>query len=1232
MTKEHIVVDPIYFDNIKTVIESMNKFFESNFKVKEFPTTQPMEIGIIINSLCWFDDLEPALLEDPSKFIQVVEDIKVEAEKCDERNIYAAWMKDERQELIDQVRAVVAVKFLQHISSHFDEFNNLINGVYTLKLYLQPSMYRREIELFKTFPLDEIDFMFEGSPWTLFDQSSFINEIFDNKYIHLPSSLKVDDEIQRFTSGMDIDDSYQIVIDQTVQEAAEVNYFTDIKPKHIKYDEKTKKFHISKQFRKIVDDLITALEKCNTSDDLKNEGQKGKDGAFSIPNKFTDTVLPFILAKVYNNNKKYVESNFGTEGLSKYINSYKSIGDKNNGAKRFINYDLYSTFKTDKEGTIKFLKDFLTLELVNDESCAIVNNTLLTLFNIFDSRIYLDILYNLIPAKVKKEEYPTEDGFVKQIRGRINQNSRQTNVYKDDTSKQNEEAETSEEIVEYVNDCLKEFGDMSITDMQYCEQYSSLLHDEIKCIPDIMYNKGISPIKIDKYIGESYNVFQEGLFTKLREKKEAKREAQLREEAARIEGETGKKFAEEFIDQLINGWYDEIFINSYTLNRNYLSYSSKIVDEGDRILSKCSVPNGVNKENLYPIAEFNSDEQLRDFFSEYRNCRLFSDGNGIVYSNAHTKNHNELIKVFGSIKAFHRNIDETQIYMNNPNHVLKNQWYGEDDESIDIPLTFETKNGMVSIYSIMYLHYACFDNPDEDFSMILNPEATRLTKLFKTLLNPEDYRRTETDSESYGEFLFRLVKNKKVEFKGITMPNIKGIPTSNQTPMMVVSFVVNKHKINIEYNKLRECIRITDNSSGVVTESYVCQNLQVDPGGSKIKQKSFNIFEEEGGFVQEQEMGGIPDYMKNRINISDENGDTPKVNITDVQIPPDMPTNSMDSLIDSIDNKLETGGDSYDTMLGSGYHDTHPDAGKNKSGGIVYNITNNYTNSFNHDSHNQKTLTNNNNDLSTGKTTTTHIHNNNSHNNTNNSSKRNAKGNKGVNNNNNGSAPVDSHGSSNANKDENKTFSNGKTIQEVFAFLESNEEPLSVGNDAGEPPKEDLLTKAMDMDRNTLSVQQTAKQKVQKVINTGKAILKPVSRTKQWLTKMIDSLIKRDEDKVKAEIIENRSYRTALYKGMRIALKLGLTGVAFTISGYLGIAYAGIQVAKIADKQRLKKEVQEEFTTELEILDDKIRRASEEDTPESRKAKYQMMRLRSKMQRMALDTPHQIVKSPYSIV
>lgn len=879
-----IIIKKEYFDNIKTTIDSINSFFSSNFKDKNFPIVDSdfQLDSTLLGIVSWLNNVEPAWISDPSRVDSVIEAINKTAEDMEGDDIYSQLVNENNTVVLDHINAFVGYKVLQYIADYFTEFNKFINGIYTFELYTKPSKYRDVIDLFsKPIPISEIENVMGNAEYRLFDRQKYVTGVFSNNQIKLPDTLKQDAEINRLENNDDLD--IEIVVDESVQEAAEVNYFEETKPEHLKYDEKKNKWVISKQFEKAISKLITALRKCDTTEDLKNVFEK--KGEVPEPDTFTSVVIPFILARTYSNPNKYMNENYDKEAMKKYTDSYDSITNKNNGAKRFAKYDIFSTFKTDKEGTIKFIEDFLKLNLVNDESAYISNNTLLTLFNIFDSRIYLDIMYNMLPDKVKKSKYPTEDGFVKLIRARINKNSRSANVYKPDTKvKSGNDVQTSEEIQEYVTDSLKEFGDMSIADMMYCEHYQSLIHDEIKCLGDAMYNKGMSQIQVDNYIGESYD-----------------------------------------------------------------------------------------------------------------------------------------------------------------------------------------------------------------------------------------------------------------------------------------------------------------------------------------------IFDKEDGFIQEQEMGDIPDYMRNRIKLSDETGNNPEVTTTDVQLPPDVPANPVDDLVTSIDAKLSAGGGLED-MLGSGYND-NPNKNHHE-GKVVYNITNNYNNSFNRNSNNTNTTTQN--DLSTGKTTTTTNTNTNSHN-------KRYTTHKNPNNYNNSTDSSDTKDSTNMiSQTEYATFSTGNSIHDVFTFLES-EEPLSDGNDS-KPPKGDLLTHAMDRDREKLSKHQERKKTTQKIINTGRAVVKPIARTKKWLTDLVDSLVKRDEDKVKADIIEKPGFRTALFKAGRLALKLGLTGVAFTINGYVGMAYLALQGAKIADRERLKKEVQEEFAAELEILNDKIRLADADDTPQSRKDKWQMMRLRSKMEHIVAGTPRSRIRRPTDIV
>jgi hypothetical protein len=362
--------------------------------------------------------------------------------------------------------------------------------------------------------------------------------------------------------------------------------------------------------------------------------------------------------------------------------------------------------------------------------------------------------------------------------------------------------------------------------------------------------------------------------------------------------------------------------------------------------------------------------------------------------------------------------------------------------------------------------------------------------------------------------------------------------------------------------------------------------------------------------IQEVDKGEIPEYMKTRVRLSDEMGTAPKVTQTEVQIPPDTPTNSVDELTDSIDEKMDTNTDKLGEMLGA----NATKDGKN----IVINITNNYNNSFNRDDHSDHSTHS---DLSTGKNinksnnvTTTHT---NSHNTTNSDKSL------GSNNNNN----------SNSNNDTKETkvqeFASGYSVDDVFAFLES-EEPLSTITEATKPPKgsQTLTNAMMDLDKSSRSLQQKSKRSVQKGIGSVKTLLKPAMRTKQWLAGIVDSLIKRNEDTVKTELIESPGYRSTIFKASRLALKLGMFGIAFTINPYIGAAYAALETSRFIDKDRLRREVEGEMAAEIDILDYKIEEAK---AAGDVKAVSEMKRLRAKMTRITSDIPRSVVKHGRSV-
>lgn len=921
---DKIIINKEYFDNVATAINSINDFISSNFTKKNFPTVEDdVQLdGTLLGILSWLNNVDPELVQDPDNLNQLLDEVSEHEGEYNGPDV----MSQLPEELADKVYAVIGCKALEFISNNFEDFSKLVNGIYTFELFTNPSKYSDVIETFsqplelyelRTALNDDIDI-------TLFDPEKYVSGIFNNDQIQLPNNMDQVIESERIKKHADLKD-VEIMVDETKMEAAEIDFFEKDRPKHLKYS--NGKWMVSQQFQKLTNDIVKALRDCNSTADLMM--------LFSKPNKgMTDfigqTVAPFILVKTLTNPKKS-SSEIDEDTMKKYTDSYESIIKQNKGAGRFKNYDLFSCFKTDKDATIKFIEDFMNLNLLNDENCGIDNNTLLTLFNIFDSHIYLTLMYNLMPTK-----NGSVDEFIKTTRARINKNSREAMKYKEqDEMKKDNELNDSKTVKEYTSIMEKEFGDMSTLDIQYCEGFQSLLYDEISTMNDALYNEGFSQIGIHNWIGESYN------------------------------------------------------------------------------------------------------------------------------------------------------------------------------------------------------------------------------------------------------------------------------------------------------------------------------------------------------FYAEQENGEIPDYIKRRMNLSDEMGTTKTPTTTDVNVPPETPRNSYDDLTNSIDERMDTETDKgLEGMLGKGYDGPIEKDGSKPGRHVVYNIT--YNNSFNKDSnntrtdthtntntttnndnsqnkheeidntqnmHNSNNMTNSQNDSSHNKdesrdkriekrndshntSTTTNTHSSDSHNTSNvnktsttNSHNTDSRGTNNYNNSNTSSDTV-------ASKDDNK-LSNGLTVNEMFTILESIE-PLSEAAGA-KPPKEDSLTKAMDKDRRLLSTQQEAKKKVQKGINTTRAALKPVSRAKQWMTNIVDSLIKRDEDEVKAQIVESPSYRTALYKASRLALKLGLVGVAWTVSGYLAAAVAGIEVLKAIDKDRLKKEVQGEMITEIKILDDKIDRLEEVGTPEALKKKYEYMRMRNKMVNMAATARRTRITNPNSI-
>lgn len=1107
---KEIIINKRYFNNIETSINSLNEYFSSNYKVKNFPNLENSDLDEEMNHIIttissidarWIDD-EDVANEAIDKLNEKKEDYVQYVTTNEGGDFFDYCSQNNDQVSADLGTEYLSFKALQFAADHQEDFSKLLNGIYSFELFLKPSAYKNEISLFsQNVPIVECEDVMSGTEFKIFDPRTYIQGIFENDDITMPEDMNITAETERFMNYTDLT-GVEVKVNEAIQEAAEVNFFTDTKPKHIKYD--GKKWMISQQFEKTVNNLVAALRKCNDTDDLKtffeNDSKKyAKD--------LNDTVVPFILVQAMIKKGKEVG------GFTKYSDSYASIISKNKGAKRFENYDIFTTFKADKEGTIKFIENFCKLKFVNDPSASITNNTVLTLFNIFDSRIYFDILYNMIPDKVKKTNGMDEDSFVRSNRGRINKNSRASNTYAADKAEvtPNNEEQTTEEINEYVTSTMRILGDMDISDMVHCESWRDMLRAEISTLDSGLHKAQIPVSGTNEYIGESFDV--------------------------------------------INHAETDIIMEA---------------DGNGQIVSNSVLGCFIGTSSVTTAASITASPLT---------LILFIDASGVksptcseIASNVAKKSRGKNIKaeiirdVLSIIRAMAK----------------------EADGEIDAYTLKDMKkrgNQLRDTLSFALRRKDTFNDTEKENLIDLHHAATKMGDL-----TPNDVSKNDKIVRSF--------------FKA-----------SDAVVMMITK--INPDDID-NFANIGEPEPVENEP---VSEEPVSEEPTTEEPVSEETRTEDDEPVSESAVIQETDKGAIPAYMKTRMQLSDESGNKPETKVEDVNPPSGdekVPSNPIDDLADSINEKVDGAGDDLKDMIGK--------EAKKEGSNIVVNINNNYnySNSFNKSS----------NDLSTGKSMK--IDNSVNDNSVKDQSvkdqsvkdqsvKDQSKKNNTSPSNNKYNSTTDSN-----TKDEKKVqeFSTGYSVEDVFAFLES-EEPLLEADGANKPPKEDSLTKAMDRDRKKLPKQQAAKKTANKVVSTAKAVAKPAIRTKQWLLGIVDSLVQRSDDKVKAEIIQERSYRTALYKAMRIAIKAGLAGVAWTISGYLCAAYVAIVAAKEIDKQRLKKEVRREFAVEMRILDDKIRVADQNGDFQD---KWKMMRLRSKMESIAAnEATHQTIAHPSSV-
>ena len=1257
---EHIIIKQDYFNNIKVAIDSLNEFFTSGFKVKNFPAIdgdfvlEPTIERIISRLNC----VDPTWMEDPNKMNDVINMISENLKNIDPVDgVYQTIVNSNNKTMIDAIDSYIGFKMIQLIADNFQDFGKFVNGIYTFELFTKTSQYTDVLDVFNQFiqfdELPELDLEEK-----IFDEGFYVDGLMKMSQIEFPPSMTIETETDRIINRHDLTD-IDVFVDDSVQEAAEVNYFENTKPAHMKYSDKSSKLIISKEFEKVVNDLVSGLRNCDTTDDLIKYFNELPSNAI---NKIPTVVMPFIFTKVITNKKKF-KGNISTESdVENYTKSYDSIIEQNNGAKRFQNYDLFSTFKTDKDGTIQFIEDFMKLKLINDPEASIANNTLLTIFNIFDSRIYLDIAYNVLPDDKKKEQ--TEDAYVKEIRARINKNSRTNNAYKE-TDTVEEKADNNESVTEYVSKTLKEYRDATISDMLYCEQYYDMVMREIDTFDNRVYNANISPFAIDAYIGESYDEINNHLDDVFVEANIHKRRETLQSAVSSLISEMERIVSLDNKHQ----WNNNTFVHSYRTTTDMfvslfpnITGSSKAHTDIKQVYF-CTNKAIKGKSGNFTPEQRNALTRLHSLVEDlWLNVKIFwinplnmTKRANLFNNDKKDKRVKNIARIARSIVAMKGDLEFLQ-----SDDFVTEAWYDGSSDYVFQEATTEENHRRINLAIKLLM---------EDMKSVVELSKKKMwtnnacINKFKTATGTHGRTRSEayTNLKQAIKYVNRGISGSCGKFKDGDKSTLKSLLEKledMQKAIRVMNFnITTMLGSNIkESSNAHKIATLANDIVGMESELEFLKSAPVKDTGTdnaesssddESVQESYNLHE----FIMEEWNGEIPEYMKTRLKMSDDIGKEPREpEIAQIDVPRDIPQNDIGQLGDSINSRLDAGGELGD-MLGSGF-DNNPNKEKVSSGTVI-NITNNYTNSFNKDSNNTTTTKTTVDDHSSGKVTNTTDSNNktnsdndNSHDNKIDKSERKSSSNtsrkssntdnsdrsststKGSNNNNNSNGSDDPKDSSNIiKKDNEQKLSSGKTIQEMFMFLESKE-PQSFGSDAGKPPKEDSLTKAMDRDRKSLATQQKVKKGLQKVANTGKAVLKPVSRAKQWLRKQVDSLIRRDEDQVKADIIENKSYRSAVFKAMHLALDLGMIGLAFTIQPFLGVFATGLAGLKMVDKNRLKKEAQREIESEIKVCEEKINDLNSMNTPAARKEKYEYMRMKSFLENQLTEVYKSPIKHP----
>ncbi len=190
---------------------------------------------------------------------------------------------------------------------------------------------------------------------------------------------------------------------------------------------------------------------------------------------------------------------------------------------------------------------------------------------------------------------------------------------------------------------------------------------------------------------------------------------------------------------------------------------------------------------------------------------------------------------------------------------------------------------------------------------------------------------------------------------------------------------------------------------------------------------------------------------------------------------------------------------------------------------------------------------------------------------------------------------------------------NDHPVKETFSkdksFKESSELDVDDMKPESDHPVKDSM---MDLDRNLVKKKQAAKKKIQDLQNTGRAIKKPVVRTKQWIGNMIGQWKDTKENNVKEKMADPHA-RKGLFHAIKTAIKYGSLAKAGLLTNPIFLFLSLTRKCKANSREaRIRNEMIGEIKTELEILDKKIEDAG---SKHHDKEKYQMMRLKNELQK-----------------